>query len=170
MSRQIAGGDNVKRSDLRSKYCSKCGYVLDALKIRKCPECGHPFDPVNPSTFSTRARRDKNRWIVLSMYLTPLAITFLFWIIDHFGSAPSTLSTLPEWGGLTIGMRQATGPFAWVILNTRDLIAIITTFFGVWSAFLSLILLTRLRNLPYVVHLLLALVWCCSGLPFVVSV
>ncbi len=152
-----------------SKRCLKCAYVLDALKSRKCPECGHPFDPADPSTFRTGARHDKNRWIVVSMYLTPLAITFLFWIIDYFGSAPSTLRNLPDLGGLTIGMWQATGPFAWVILNSLSFIAVITTFFGVWSAFLSLVLMTRLRNLPYAVHLFLALVWCCSGLPSVAS-
>ena len=148
-----------------SKRCLKCAYVLDALKSRKCPECGHPFDPVDPSTFSTRARRDQNRWIVLSMYLTPLTISLLYWIIEYSGSATTSINNMPVWGGLTIALWQTSGPFAWVLSNPFNLTAIIGIFCSIWTVYLTLVLMTGLRNLPYAVHLLLAFVWCCSGCP-----
>jgi predicted amidophosphoribosyltransferase len=33
------------------KACIRCGYRLDGIESRRCPECGDPFDPADPLTF-----------------------------------------------------------------------------------------------------------------------
>ncbi len=33
-----------------TRLCLKCGYVLDGLPVRRCPECGDAFDPADPRT------------------------------------------------------------------------------------------------------------------------
>jgi hypothetical protein len=46
-----------------STLCLDCGYVLDHLAEPRCPECGRPFDPRDPSTFTTPAEYFKwRRW------------------------------------------------------------------------------------------------------------
>ena len=37
----------------RHKRCLGCGYILDGLPENRCPECGRPFDPGDPSTYLT---------------------------------------------------------------------------------------------------------------------
>ena len=37
-------------------YCRSCQYDLNGLGTGRCPECGHPFDPADPTTFETRRR------------------------------------------------------------------------------------------------------------------
>jgi hypothetical protein len=39
-----------------TRYCRKCLYVLDGLPENRCPECGRPFDPDSPDTYSTSPR------------------------------------------------------------------------------------------------------------------
>lgn len=34
--------------------CLHCGYTLRCLTTPRCPECGHAFDPGDPSTYQTR--------------------------------------------------------------------------------------------------------------------
>lgn len=34
------------------KFCKTCKYNLRGLTDHVCPECGQPFDPENPETFS----------------------------------------------------------------------------------------------------------------------
>lgn len=38
------------------KYCATCGYLIEELPERRCPECGTGFDPSNPKTFLTGCR------------------------------------------------------------------------------------------------------------------
>jgi hypothetical protein len=33
--------------------CWECGYALRGLASRRCPECGRPFDPADPTTMNT---------------------------------------------------------------------------------------------------------------------
>jgi len=35
------------------KRCLGCAYILDGLPENRCPECGQPFDPDDPTTFNT---------------------------------------------------------------------------------------------------------------------
>jgi hypothetical protein len=39
------------------KRCLACGYILDHLPEPRCPECGRPFDPGDPTTFARGAPR-----------------------------------------------------------------------------------------------------------------
>lgn len=36
------------------RTCQACGYALCALPEPRCPECGTPYDPEDPTTFRTR--------------------------------------------------------------------------------------------------------------------
>lgn len=40
--------------------CLRCGYALRGLPETRCPECGHPFDPLDPPTFRDPARRRRH--------------------------------------------------------------------------------------------------------------
>ena len=33
-------------------YCRSCRYGLEGLDAGRCPECGVPFDPTDPSTYA----------------------------------------------------------------------------------------------------------------------
>ncbi len=35
----------------QARRCLGCGYILDGLPENRCPECGQPFDPADPSSF-----------------------------------------------------------------------------------------------------------------------
>jgi hypothetical protein len=37
-------------------YCRSCQYELVGLNKGRCPECGRPFDPADPTTFQARRR------------------------------------------------------------------------------------------------------------------
>ena len=39
-------------ADISPRTCLGCGYILDGLPENRCPECGQPFSPDNPDTFS----------------------------------------------------------------------------------------------------------------------
>ena len=68
-----------------SMYCRKCRYVLDGLShddVRRCPECGWPFDPGNPKTYRTKPRRQWRFSIVLSILLV-LAFAGSGWLYLH---------------------------------------------------------------------------------------
>lgn len=48
---QILVGNTLPDAPLPSKVCLKCGYPLDHLIRRQCPECGRPFDPNRANTY-----------------------------------------------------------------------------------------------------------------------
>src|SRR5690349_13356792 len=60
-------------SERPSKACLKCGYILDGLAENRCPECGHPFNPVDSSTFDTpslaRIRASSGAGLRVRLYL-----------------------------------------------------------------------------------------------------
>ncbi len=42
---------------MRQMFCASCFYPLDHLAGRRCPECGRPFDPADPSSVSHTPNR-----------------------------------------------------------------------------------------------------------------
>ena len=38
--------------DIPPMTCLGCGYILEGLPESRCPECGQPFSPGDPDTFS----------------------------------------------------------------------------------------------------------------------
>jgi hypothetical protein len=98
-----------------------------------------------------------------AMYALALGAVMLFW----------AMSDSNYWAGgfvplhyrLLVGLWQASGPFAWAILGSLDQLRILVIFAAVWAIWLTIVLITRLRDLPYSFHLLMALVWCLSGFP-----
>jgi hypothetical protein len=42
---------NFKGSCDLKGWCKACGYALDAVPQPRCPECGQPFDPQDPTTY-----------------------------------------------------------------------------------------------------------------------
>lgn len=148
-------------------YCCKCGYILDGLTELRCPECGQPFDPQDPRTFRLTPRRVNHRALVVLMYLLPLTLALLFWAGQDSHQWQSSANGAPLQARLFIGLWQACGPFAYLLLDWR-----LTTPWGigvcftlVWLAWIILVCATRLRNLPYGVHLVMSLIWCCAGCP-----
>ena len=41
-------------------FCLHCSYALDGLAESRCPECGRPFAPDDPTTFATRPKTRKD--------------------------------------------------------------------------------------------------------------
>ncbi len=41
------------------QYCRDCEYPLCGLDQNRCPECGLPFDPLDPKTFVANRRRER---------------------------------------------------------------------------------------------------------------
>ena len=105
----------------------------------------------------------KSRLIVGAMYFIPLCFVLLFWGLqdsNHWAGG-----FVPLRYRLLDGLWQASGPFAWVLLNALGPVPILFTFAVAWSSWLALILASRLRNMPYSLHFLASLLWCISGLP-----
>jgi hypothetical protein len=148
-------------------YCRKCSYIIDGLPENRCPECGQPFDPTDPRTFRFAPRVPKNRALVVLMYLLPLAVSLLFWATQDSSQWVSSARGAPLVARLMIGLWQACGPMAFVLLDWHAASAfnICTCFTVLWIAWITLVCTTRLRNLPYIVHLALGFLWCCSGCP-----
>ncbi len=48
------------------KRCLNCGYILDGLPENRCPECGRPFDPEDPDSF-TWGTRHRSGWAYLGL-------------------------------------------------------------------------------------------------------
>lgn len=47
----------VLSKDARDNWrCAKCGYALQGLPTTRCPECGSPFDPLDPLSFDDIGR------------------------------------------------------------------------------------------------------------------
>ncbi|MFP4144889.1 MAG: hypothetical protein ACOCTI_04715 [Phycisphaeraceae bacterium] len=82
-------------------YCRECGYPLHGLQSRSCPECGMPFNPLEPSTYSTTPETDDEKQRQQSI----LPPRFVMW--TKLAGTITALLLLP--GGLVVWEAAAAG-------------------------------------------------------------
>jgi hypothetical protein len=97
------------------------------------------------------------------MYLLPLGLSLLFWSLQDSRKWAGGFVSLDN--RLLVGLWQATGPFAWVLMNHFGKLQILIVFGVVWSAWLIIVVSTRLRQWPYALHFGASFLWCISGCP-----
>lgn len=109
--------------------------------------------------------RRNSRWVVLALYLLPLALSLLFWAAQDSGRWPGPGRDAPLGMRLLVGLWQACGPLAWPLLSQKTPAGVVVVFGAVWGGYLTAVLTTRIRDWPYPLHLLLATAWCGCGCP-----
>lgn len=107
--------------------------------------------------------RQNRPLLVISMYLLPLILSLLFWVLQDSSSWAG--GARPLRAHLLIGLWQATGPLAWVLMGTSSRASIVVAFALAWSGWLTCVLTARLRERPYPLHFLASCLWCMSGCP-----
>ncbi len=113
--------------------------------------------------YAAPERRPNSGLVVLLMYLLPLALSLLFWVLQDSSRWPG--GTRPPGARLLIGLWQATGPFAWVVMGRFSTWSIVSAFALTWCGWLSIVLTSGLRNRPYALHFVASCLWCVSGCP-----
>lgn len=156
--------DKLAKLEEPTKYCWGCSYALVGLGENRCPECGRRFDPGSPRTFSPRPIAKKRAAVIVAIYLLPLPISLIWWVLL---TQPWTGGTPPMHVRVLVGLWQACGLLAWVMLEMKATqpMAILTIFSVTWSAWLIAACTTGLRRFPYIVHLTLGFLWCFAGCP-----
>lgn len=150
------------RIDEPTMYCRECSYVLDALPENRCPECGKSFDPQNPGTFRRAAVVPRRLTIIIAMYVTAWLLCYGFWT----GLAAAHRHIEPWNSGWFAALLSSCGLLSWVFLNYNSWLLIFIGCPVIWATWLVLVCrLRRLRDLPYAWHLLLGILWWCSGCP-----
>lgn len=111
--------------------------------------------------------RENHRWTVLAAYLAPLLLSLLFWATQDSDKWAGTANGAPLQSRLCIGLWQACGPFAWVLLSLGpfDAWRVAMVFCATWMCYLMLVFTTKLQRLHYTDHLLLSCIWCFAGCP-----
>ena len=63
--------------ELESRYkrCLDCAYILDGLPEHRCPECGRPFDPDDPDSYTVQSPRAP--WSTVGIVIVTLASAHL---------------------------------------------------------------------------------------------
>lgn len=92
--------------DLHSPRCIQCGYSLVQLPNHQCPECGRPFDPTNPTTFQSIARRkiqNQKRLVQRAVIAIPLVAGGILLAIERHLICCEVFLLLPYVLGLSIG-------------------------------------------------------------------
>ena len=90
-------------------FCKHCRYVLDYVTARRCPECGHAFDPLDPRTYWTnigwRSWLSWRRRLVLVCASAAVAIGAVTLVFND-------LSDPPYWLGRAVLLFNA--PWLWL--------------------------------------------------------
>src|SRR6266446_4734126 len=97
--------------------CLACYYLLRDLGEARCPECGRPFDPKNPRTFTTRPPFVRWKFWLPSLLLS-IAGGLLIWIVLFASAGVGVASTIvvPFSIGSVIGYTCRVRTFTKVIL------------------------------------------------------
>lgn len=96
---------------LNHARCLNCDYPLRGLATTICPECGRPFDPNDPSTFTHPSRRTSllNKKTTLLLAISDcLVIGLTFVTVPHHPETAIWLS-IPVAGALGVMLVSARG-------------------------------------------------------------
>lgn len=148
---------HTRTSVPETAFCLGCGYDLHGLDKPRCPECERAFDPDDPRSYAHFRTAERRFSILIAMYLGPLAMSFLSWmIVDGFLTAKLAVR-------LRLGAYAACGPIGPFVHGLHLTQTVWITFALLWAFWLCVVARTRIRRLHYSWHLLLGLLWCFSG-------
>ncbi len=102
----VAANGHVINGELQMPQCIRCGYSLVRLPNHQCPECGRPFDPTNPTTFQSIARRriqKQKRLVQRAVIAIPLVAGGILLAIEPQLICCEVFLLLPYVLGLSIG-------------------------------------------------------------------
>jgi hypothetical protein len=98
---------------------------------------------------------------VVAVYLLALGLVLVWWAV-YTGHQADGVAPLPY--RLLIGLWPATGPFAFRLSWPSKLVPTpIPVFATVWFCWLSIVMASRLRNWPLLIHFIMAMSWCAVG-------
>ena len=136
-------GDAFPQPSIESAFCMACGYSLHGLASRRCPECGRPFDPGDPTTQSIGA--PLRRW--QRSLLKPMG--WPLFSLPILGTA--ALAYLSGWPHLMpIPWSVLTGEVRWPPMSIWPLTApdiIRYTSILLWTAFATIVILRRMLRM-----------------------
>ncbi len=113
--------------------CIACDYGLTGLPAGTCPECGRPFDPIDPSTFTTPGDRPTALPQLIGSLLTFVAFTAV--IVNAYDLRDTVALSVLAVGGLGLAIAAVRHPPR---PGMRLLAWLLTT---LWLVMLSLCLL-----------------------------
>lgn len=100
--------------------------------------------------------------VVAAAYLPPLALVFLLWIV--IGSTRSVGEIVPLRYQLLVAVWNAAGPLAFLFDHLHKTpLALVFLVVAIWTAWLTLVLTTPLKNVPVHLHLLATCAWLFAG-------
>jgi rRNA maturation protein Nop10 len=111
--------------------CLNCGYVLLGLPEGQCPECGRPFDPAEPATFSTKPLFVRWRFWLPGVALAAfggLILYVLLLAIAGWGVATSLVA--PFCVGAIVGYGAKVGPLVLIVLALGVLGGVVMGLYG----------------------------------------
>ncbi len=153
----MTGRTDRRRSS--SKRCLDCRYILDGMQSQVCPECGRPFDPEDPATFTRRQNQEarsaptRRAVAIVVLYSSCLGLCWLL--------STGLVSGYPLEHRIRFVLWMACGPIAYVApFRVATL-----TFAACWTAWLTIACRTRVNRIPLLLHFCMGLLWCLSGCP-----
>jgi hypothetical protein len=99
-----------------TRYCRQCQYFLDGLTENRCPECGTPFEPGDPSTFQTvprdprQTRAYRHCWYSLICLVGSLVLSVLdASMVNPQMALPTIITAVPAAGFALSACRLGSG-------------------------------------------------------------
>jgi hypothetical protein len=73
------------------RRCRRCGYILEMLAARSCPECGERFDPNDPATYRVDRPADRRAAALLHGFMLGIVCLLLlplpWWLLTVYAPA-----------------------------------------------------------------------------------
>jgi hypothetical protein len=101
--------------------------------------------------------------LIVAAYLVPLLAGIFFWTVIGASKWRRSGAWWPPLSSRLLGaLVQSCGPIAWLdVPVTLPTVAVICA--GVWSAWILIVIRTRLAAHPLAVHITLGFLWCFVG-------